>query len=43
MHKSGLVDLSIFTKVMNLDEYMAAFERGEDPWVGGGDPTNKVE
>lgn len=42
MHKSGLVDLSIFTKVMNLDEYMEAFDRGEDPWVGGGDPKNRV-
>lgn len=43
MHEHGLVDLSIFTKVMNLDEYIAAWDRGEDPWVGGGDPTNKVE
>lgn len=43
MHEHGLVDLSIFTKVMNLDEYIAAWDRGEDPWVGGGDPTNKVK
>lgn len=43
MHKAGLVDLSIFTKVMNLDEYIAAWDRGEDAWVGGGDPQNKVE
>jgi len=43
MHEHGLVDLSIFTKVMNLDEYMAAWDRGEDPWVGGGDPQNKVK
>lgn len=43
MHEHGLVDLSIFTKVMNLDEYIAAWDRGEDPWVGGGDPTNQVK
>jgi nicotinamidase-related amidase len=43
MHQNGLKDLSIFTKVMNLDEYIAAWERGEDPWIGGGDPLNKVK
>ncbi len=43
MHEHGLVDLSIFTKVMNLDEYIAAWERGEDPWIGGGDQENKVK
>jgi len=43
MHQHGLVDLSIFTKVMTLDEYIAAWEKGEDPWLGGGDAENKVE
>lgn len=43
MHEHGLVDLSIFTKVLTLDEYISAWERGEDPWVGGGDAQNKVE
>lgn len=43
MHEHGLVDLSIFTKVMNLDEYIDAWEKGEDPWLGGGDAENKVE
>ncbi len=42
MHKAGLVDLSIFTKVMNLDEYLLAWEMGDDPWKGSGDPLNKV-
>ena len=43
MHEYGLNDLSIFTKVMTIDEYVAAWERGEDPWLGGGDRENKVE
>ncbi len=43
MHKHGLVDLSIFTKVMTIDEYINAWEKGADPWVGGGDKENKVE
>ncbi len=43
MHASGMRDLSIFTKVMNFDEYRDAWEKGLDPWVGGGDPENKVE
>lgn len=43
MHEHGLVDLSIFTKVLTLDEYMSAWDRGEDPWLGGGDAQNKVE
>lgn len=43
MHEHGLVDLSIFTKVMTLDDYMAAWEKGEDPWLGGGDRENKVK
>lgn len=43
MHEHGLVDLSIFTKVMTLDEYITAWEKGEDPWKGGGDQENKVE
>lgn len=43
MHKAGLVDLSIFTKVMDLDAYIAAWEKGEDPWIGGGDPNNQVK
>lgn len=43
MHRSGLVDLSLFTKIMNLDEYITAWEAGQDPWLGGGDQLNKVE
>lgn len=43
MHEYGLKDLSIFTKVMTLDAYIDAWEKGEDPWVGGGDADNKVE
>lgn len=43
MHEYGLNDLSIFTKVMTIDEYMNAWEKGEDPWLGGGDQGNKVE
>jgi nicotinamidase-related amidase len=43
MHESGLRDLSIFTKVMTIDEYIDAWEKGLDPWAGGGDTENKVE
>jgi nicotinamidase-related amidase len=43
MHESGLRDLSIFTKVMPIDEYIQAWENGLDPWVGGGDQENKVK
>ena len=43
MHEYGLNDLSIFTKVMTIDEYINAWENGEDPWIGGGDKENKVK
>ncbi|MCF6463062.1 cysteine hydrolase family protein [Clostridium sp. Cult1] len=43
MHEYGLKDLSIFSKVMTIDEYIDAWEKGLDPWEGGGDPENKVE
>lgn len=43
MHEYGLKDLSIFSKVMTIEEYKDAWEIGIDPWVGGGDPENKVE
>lgn len=43
MHEYGLKDLSIFTKVMTIDEYIEAWEKGIDPWLGGGDKENKVE
>ncbi|MGL6107327.1 cysteine hydrolase family protein [Romboutsia sp.] len=43
MHEAGLRDLSIFTKVMNIDEYIDAWDKGLDPWAGGGDKENKVE
>ncbi len=43
MHEAGLRDLSIFTKVMTIDEYIEAWENGIDPWLGGGDKENKVE
>lgn len=43
MNEYGLNDLSIFTKVMTIDEYIDAWEKGLDPWKGGGDVENKVE
>ncbi len=43
MHQYGLNDLSIFTKVITIDEYITAWEKGEDPWVGGGDAKNQVK
>lgn len=43
MHEYGLNDLSIFTKVMTIDEYIDAWDKGLDPWVGGGDQANKVK
>ncbi|WGX75266.1 hypothetical protein QJS64_14645 [Paraclostridium bifermentans] len=43
MNEAGLRDLSIFTKVMTIDEYIDAWEKDLDPWVGGGDTENKVE
>lgn len=43
MHEYGLNDLSIFTKIMTIDEYIDAWEKGIDPWEGGGDQENKVE
>lgn len=43
MHENGLKDLSIFTKIMTIDEYIDAWENGLDPWIGGGDTENKVE
>lgn len=43
MHEYGLNDLRIFTKVINIDEYINAWEKGEDPWLGGGDTENKVD
>lgn len=43
MHEYGLNDLSIFTKVMTIDEYVDAWEKGIDAWTGGGDTQNKVE
>lgn len=43
MHEYGLKDLSIFSKIMTIDEYKDAWEKGLDPWKGGGDPENKVK
>lgn len=43
MHQAGLKDLSIFTKVMTVDEYIDAWDNNIDPWIGGGDPENKVK
>lgn len=43
MHEYGLKDLSIFTKVITIGEYIEAWEKGTDPWLGGGDRENKVE
>ncbi len=42
-HKHGLVDLSLFTKLLTIDEYIDAWEKGIDPWTGAGDKENKVE
>lgn len=43
MHEYGLKDLSIFAKVMTIEEYISDWEKGLDPWEGGGDAENKVE
>ena len=43
MHEAGLKDLSLFTKVMTIDEYIDSWEKGLDPWQGGGDKENNVE
>ncbi len=43
MHDYGLKDMSLFAKVMSIDEYTAAMDAGQDPWEGGGDADNKVE
>lgn len=43
MHESGLRDLSLFSKIMTIDEYIDAWEKGIDPWIGAGDRENKVE
>lgn len=43
MHEYGLKDLSMFSKIMTIDEYIDAWERGIDPWEGGGDKENKVK
>ncbi len=43
MHEYGLKDLSLFSKIMSIDEYIEAWENGKDPWVGGGDAENRVE
>jgi nicotinamidase-related amidase len=43
MHEYGLNDLSIFSKIMTIDEYIDAWEKDLDPWEGGGDKENKVK
>jgi hypothetical protein len=43
MQEYGLKDLSIFAKIMTIDEYKDAWEKGLDPWEGGGDKENKVK
>ncbi|WP_069650902.1 cysteine hydrolase family protein [Caloranaerobacter ferrireducens] len=43
MHEYGLKDMSLFAKVMTIDEYIDAWEKGIDPWIGGGDTENKVK
>ena len=30
-------------KLMTVDEYIDACDKGEDPWIGGGDAENKVK
>ncbi len=41
MHRAGLRDMAIFAKVMTVDEYIKAWEEGEDPWKDAGQPDNK--
>ena len=41
-HASGLTDLSIFTKLVSIDEFTAAVDAGQDPWAGAGDTANKA-
>ena len=43
MHEYGLKDLSMFAKIMTIDEYISDWDAGRDPWEGGGDTENKVE
>jgi nicotinamidase-related amidase len=43
MHRAGLVDLSLFTRIMKLDEYIAVWEAGQDPWLASGEKLNKAE
>lgn len=43
MHDYGLKDLSLFSKIMTIDEFIDAINKGENPWLGGGDTGNKVE
>lgn len=44
MHEYGMNDLSIFTKVMSIEEYQNAIDAGIDPSEeGAGDPDNIVE
>ncbi|WP_425538602.1 cysteine hydrolase family protein [Microaceticoccus formicicus] len=43
MHEYGLNDLSIFTKLLKINDYIKAWEDGVDPWIGGGDTQNKVK
>ncbi len=41
-HEHGLIDLNIFTKLVTIDEFTAALEAGQDPWLGAGDTANKA-
>lgn len=43
MHEAGLRDMSMFAKIMTIDEYIEAWEKNIDPWTGGGDRENKVK
>ena len=43
MHEYGLKDLSMFAKIMTIDEYISDWDAGRDPWEGGGDTENKVK
>ncbi|MBN4050916.1 MAG: isochorismatase [Alkaliphilus sp.] len=43
MHEYGLNDLSLFAKILTIDEFTNAIDSGIDPWIGGGDTQNKVE
>ena len=43
LHQNGLRVLQAFTKLMTIDEYMDAIDKGIDPWEGAGDQDNEIK